>query len=82
MPRNLNFKAIMDNATTTIFKKNSFLEIRSFRISLNNVQLAFDSYTLIHTLLFGVNTTMRSGMLNKCKTVAIKFLQDVTVIYL
>ena len=79
MPRNSTFKAIVDNATT-IF--HSFLKISSFRISLNNVQLAFDSYTLTHTVLFEVNTTRRSGMLNKCKTVAIKILQDVTVIYL
>lgn len=64
MPRNLNFKAIMDNATTMIFKKDSFLEIPSFRISLNTVQLAFDSYTLTHTVLSGVNITMRSGMLS------------------
>ena len=79
MPRN-STKATVDNATTMIF--HSFLKISSFRISLNNVQLAFDSYTLTHTVLFEVNTTMRSGMLNKCKTVAIKILQDVTVIYL
>ena len=82
MPRNSTFKAIVDNATTTVFKKNSFLKLSSFRMSLNNVQLAFDSYTLTHTALFEVNTTVRSRMLNKCKTVAIKFLQDITVIYL
>ena len=84
MPRKSTFKAIVDNATTMVFKKNSFLKTSSFSVSLNNVQLAFDPYTLTHKILFEVNTTRRSGMLNKCKTVAIKFTRchsNISLIY-
>lgn len=59
----------MNNTKALIFEKNSFLKTPSFSVSSSNGH-AFDSNTHTHYYL---NSTVRSGMLNKYKTVAITF---------